>query len=128
MHGPEFDTWITTFLQVLQSKDRGHTCLSHLRQLLVLTSVTKYNRKYVKPVSTCVTVSCFILSLSSNVFRALRSIVLEPEQGPVKLRLLAAAILRELSPLQKNLIRDFNPPTDAANIPYVLPVLLSQVS
>lgn len=67
-------------------------------------------------------------SLSSSIFRSLRSIVLEPEQGPPKLRILAAAILRELSPLQKTLARDFNPPTDPQNIPYVLPVLLSQVT
>ena len=66
-------------------------------------------------------------SLSSNVFRSLRSIVLEPEQGPVRLRILAAAILRELSPLQKMLVRDFTPPTDPQNIPIVLPVLLAQV-
>ena len=57
----------------------------------------------------------------------LRSMVLEPEQGPSRLRLLAAAILRELSPLQKTLVRDFTPPTDPQNIPYILPVLLAQV-
>lgn len=48
MHGSEFDTWISTFIQVLQSKDRGLSCLVHIRQLLLLTSVTKYNRKYAK--------------------------------------------------------------------------------
>ena len=61
------------------------------------------------------------------MFRMLRSMVLEPEQGPSRLRLLAAAILRELSPLQKTLVRDFTPPTDPQNIPYILPVLLAQV-
>ena len=66
--------------------------------------------------------------MSSHVYRGLRSITLEPDQGPVKLRLLSAAVLRELSPLQKTLVRDFVPPTDPQNIPYVLPVLLSQVS
>ena len=69
----------------------------------------------------------FFLSLSSNVFRTLRSMVLEPEQGTSKLRILAAAILRELSPLQKTLVRDFTPPTDPQNIPFILPVLLAQV-
>ena len=46
IHGQEFDTWATTLLNVLQSRDRSTTCLTYLRQLLVLTSVTKYNRKY----------------------------------------------------------------------------------
>ena len=81
---------------------------------------------------TCVrivlpTFPSLLLSLSSNVFRMLRSMVLEPEQGPSRLRLLAAAILRELSPLQKTLVRDFTPPTDPQNIPFILPVLLAQV-
>ena len=96
--------------------------------MLVLVGVTKYNRKWVNLVRVCyLTELGCLCSLSSSVFRSLRSIVLEPEQGPPKLRILAAAILRELSPLQKSLVRDFNPPTDPQNIPYVLPVLLSQV-
>jgi AP-5 complex subunit zeta-1 len=64
--------------------------------------------------------------MTSQVYRCLRSIVLEPEQGPVKIRLVAAAILRELSPLQKILIRDFSPPIDPQNIPYILPVVIAQ--
>ena len=67
-------------------------------------------------------------SLSPQVYRSLRAISLEPEQGPARIRVLAAAILRELSPLQKTLLRDFVAPTDPQNIPYILPVLLSQVS
>ena len=45
IHGQEFDTWAATLLTVLQSRDRSTTCLTYLRQLLVLTSVTKYNRR-----------------------------------------------------------------------------------
>jgi hypothetical protein len=45
VYGQEFDSWAANLLQILQSKDRGNNCLSYLRQCLVLTSVTKYNRK-----------------------------------------------------------------------------------
>lgn len=67
-------------------------------------------------------------SLSSQIYRNLRIITLEPDQGSVKIRLLAAAILRELSPLHKTLVREFTPPIDPQNIQYVLAVLLSQVT
>ena len=67
-------------------------------------------------------------SLSSQIYRSLRIITLEPDQGSAKIQLLAAAVLRELSPLHKTLVREFTPPVDPPNIQYVLPVLLSQVT
>ena len=60
------------------------------------------------------------------MFDLLRSVVLEPEQGSTKLRLLAATILRELAPSQHNIVRDFGPPVEEKNIPFVLPILLAQ--
>ena len=64
--------------------------------------------------------------MSAAVFELLRSVVLEPEQGPMKLRLLAAAILWELAPSQQNFVRDFGPPTEEKNVQFLLPVLLAQ--
>ena len=53
--------------------------------------------------------------------------VLEPEQGPGRLRLLAAAVLRELAPsMQQVFVRDFGPPVEERNVQYLLPVLLAQ--
>ena len=43
--GAEFESWLGTALQMFLSKDRSDNCLSHLRQLMVLTTVSKYNRK-----------------------------------------------------------------------------------
>ncbi len=68
----------------------------------------------------------FPLSLSSAVYNLLQSVVLEPEQGSTKLRLLAAAILRELAPSPYITVKDFSPPIEERNVPYVLPVLLAQ--
>lgn len=56
------------------------------------------------------------------------SIVLEPEQGSLKVRLIAASILMELSPSKYVSVTDFNPPVERGNIPYVLPVLLAQTN
>lgn len=68
----------------------------------------------------------FLPSVSATVFDLLRSVVLEPEQGAIKLRLLAAAILRELAPSQHNFVKDFSPPVEEKNIQFLLPVLLAQ--
>lgn len=45
--GQEFDNWAGNLLAVLQSRERGGSCLAQLRQMLVLVGVTKYNRKWV---------------------------------------------------------------------------------
>lgn len=62
------------------------------------------------------------------MYKLLLSIVLEPEQGPLKVRLIAAAILLELSPSKHVELTDFNPPVECCNIPYALPVMLSQTN
>lgn len=67
-------------------------------------------------------------SLSPNVYKLLLSIVLEPEQGPLKVRLIASSILQELSPSKHIEVSHFNPPVEKCNIPYVLPVLLAQTN
>ena len=43
--GPEFEEWVGKLTPVLQSTDRGPTCLTLLRQFYVLTSASKYRRK-----------------------------------------------------------------------------------
>lgn len=68
----------------------------------------------------------FLHSVSAAVFDLLRSVVLEPEQGATKLRLLAATILREMAPSQHNFVKDFGPPVEEKNIQFLLPVLLAQ--
>lgn len=68
----------------------------------------------------------FLHSVSATVCDLLRSVVLEPEQGPTKLRLLAATILREMAPSQHNFVKDFGPPVEEKNVQFLLPVLLAQ--
>lgn len=60
------------------------------------------------------------------LFTLFCGIVLEPEQGSPSLRLAAAAILRELSPSSSINLKDFSPPVEESNIPFILPVLLAQ--
>jgi len=55
-------------------------------------------------------------------------VVLEPEQGAPRIRLLASAVLRELAPSSSIVVRDFNPPVEQTNIPCILPVLLAQTN
>ena len=70
--------------------------------------------------------SVSVHSVGASVFELLQSVVLEPEQGPPKLRLLAAAVLRELAPSPHNVVRDFAPPVEERNVQFLLPVLLAQ--
>ena len=64
-----------------------------------------------------------------EVYKLLQSIVLEPEQGTLKIKLLSAAILQELSPTRHVEVPEFGlPPVERASIPHVLPVLLSQTN
>ena len=67
-------------------------------------------------------------SLSPMVYNLLRAVVLEPEQGAPRIRLLASAILRELAPSSSIVVRDFNPPVEESNIPCILPILLAQTN
>ena len=67
-------------------------------------------------------------SLSPVVYNLLRAVVLEPEQGPPRIRLLASAVLRELAPSSSIVVRDFNPPVEECNIPCILPILLAQTN
>lgn len=62
------------------------------------------------------------------MYRLLLSVVSEPEQGPLKIKLIAATILQELSPSKHISVADFGPPVERESIPYVLPVLLSQTN
>ena len=45
VHGKDFEEWAGNLQSVLQLSDRGPNCLTILRQLYVITAVTKYNRK-----------------------------------------------------------------------------------
>lgn len=62
------------------------------------------------------------------MYKLLLSIVLEPEQGPIKMKLIAACILQELSPSKHIGVPDFGPPVERDSIPYVLPVVLAQTN
>ena len=57
----------------------------------------------------------------------LRSVVLEPEQGSVRIRILAAAILAELCPNPHIIIRDFDLPVELRYVPLIMPAFLAQV-
>ena len=58
----------------------------------------------------------------------LRSVVLEPEQGATRIRILAAAILTELCPNPHIIVRDFDLPVELKHVPYIMPTFLAQVS
>ena len=45
VQGKDFEEWAVNLQSVLQLSDRGPSCLTILRQLYVITAVTKYNRK-----------------------------------------------------------------------------------
>ena len=67
-------------------------------------------------------------SIGSDVIGLLKSVVLEPEQGSARIRLISSAILRELAPSKYIELNDFNPPVELINVPYFLPVLLAQTN
>lgn len=66
--------------------------------------------------------------MSLDIFGLLKSVVLEPEQGSVRIRLISSAILRELTPSKFIELNDFGPPVELVNVPYFLPVLLAQTN
>ena len=73
--------------------------------------------------------SCFsTCSVSSDIIGLLKSVVLEPEQGSARVRLISSAILRELTPSKYIELNDFGPPVELLNVPYFLPVLLAQTN
>lgn len=109
--GAEFEEWMGKLTSLLQSSDRGPACLTLLRQMYVITGATKSRQNF-----------------SPEVYQLLMSIVLEPEQGTVKVKLIAAGILQELSPSKHIRVPDFSPPVARDSIPYVLPVILSQTN
>jgi len=61
------------------------------------------------------------------VLNLLRSVVLEPEQGLLRTRLLAAAILTELCPNPHIIVRDFDLPVELKYVPIIMPAFLAQV-
>ena len=69
-----------------------------------------------------------LYSISDHVLDLLRSVVLEPEQGSLRTRILAAAILTELCPNSKIVVRDFDLPVELKYVPYIMPAFLAQVS
>ena len=70
----------------------------------------------------------FVCSVGSDIIGLLKSVVLEPEQGSARIRLISSAILRELAPSKYIELNDFNPPVELINVPYFLPVLLAQTN
>ena len=66
-------------------------------------------------------------SIQAQVLELLRSVVLEPEQGSMKTRLLAAAILADLCPNPHILVRDFELPVELRFVPLIMATFLAQV-
>lgn len=69
----------------------------------------------------------FVISIQAQVLELLRSVVLEPEQGSIKTRLLAAAILADLCPNPHILVRDFDFPVELKFVPLIMATFLAQV-
>ena len=69
----------------------------------------------------------YLCSISDHVLDLLRSVVLEPEQGSVRIRILAAAILAELCPNPHIIVRDFDLPVELRYVPLIMPAFLAQV-
>lgn len=67
-------------------------------------------------------------SITELILNLLRSVVLEPEQGSMKTRLLAAAILIELCPNPHIIVRDFDLPVELKYVPFIMPAFLAQVN
>ena len=100
----------------------------HTMHLLIL-SIPPLPLLSLVPLSLLLSLSLHSLpSLSPMVYNLLRAVVLEPEQGAPRIRLLASAILRELAPSSSIVVRDFNPPVEESNIPCILPILLAQTN
>lgn len=70
----------------------------------------------------------FIYSISNHVLDLLRSVVLEPEQGSLRTRILAAAILTELCPNPHIIVQHFDLPVELRYVPFIMPAFLAQVS
>jgi len=68
-----------------------------------------------------------VISIQAQVLELLCSVVLEPEQGAVKTRLLAAAILTDLCPNPHILVRDFDFPVELKFVPLIMATFLAQV-
>ena len=103
------------------------SCDSYLSSMPSPNTLESTHIRTVTVESVCLQSRSHVSSLSGSVFELLQSVVLEPEQGPGRLRLLAAAVLRELAPsTQQVFVRDFGPPVEERNVQYLLPVLLAQ--
>ena len=70
----------------------------------------------------------FFHRLTTDIFRLLQSLILEPEQGGPRIQLVASAVLQDLSPSRHVGVSTFKPPIEMSNVPYFLPVLLAQTN
>lgn len=59
-----------------------------------------------------------------NVVDALYGVLVEPQQGPRRLRLACLCALRELTPSSLLTVSDFGPPVDREQLPMILSLLL----
>lgn len=102
---PEFKDFCTKVLGILQSRDRGFECTNVLRRLFLLLVATRQRR-----------------SLPTQLVDELKNVASEPEQGSKRLRLLCAAILREITPTSQLVIASLDPPIEQRCIPIILPL------
>ena len=69
-----------------------------------------------------------LYSLSTELINELKKVTCEPQQGPKRLRLLCATILREIIPFSQLIIDNVEPPIEEKWIPVILPLVWVQVS
>ena len=67
-------------------------------------------------------------SLSTELVNELKKVACEPQQGPKRLRLLCATILREVIPTSQLNIDNVEPPIEEKWIPIIFPLVWVQVS
>ncbi|XP_022102411.1 AP-5 complex subunit zeta-1-like [Acanthaster planci] len=112
----ELDSLYSSVLQLLNSaqpseRDRSD-CLSEVRKLFLYLSCTKYRRR-----------------LPEELVDMLKTILTEKNYGispGAKGHILCSAILQEYAPTEQVVIDSFNPPVDLKQVPFILPVVMSQ--
>lgn len=106
---PDFKEFCTKVLGTLQNRERGSECTNILRRLFSLVAATRQRR-----------------SLSTELIDELKKVACESQQCPKRLRLLCAAILREVTPTSQLIIDSVDHPVEEKWIPIILPLVWVQ--
>eukprot|EP00040_Diaphanoeca_grandis_P009264 m.48195 g.48195 ORF g.48195 m.48195 type:complete len:804 (-) comp20688_c0_seq1:131-2542(-) len=103
----ELDQICDNARKCIKAGDRGHNCHNALRKLHNIVAQNRHNLKF-----------------KQNLVDQLFAMLVEPEQGPNRLRIFCLAILQELAPSRMIKVDGFGFPIDRDQIPFLLPVLL----